>query len=155
MNVYFLRHAEAEEEAQDDFDRKLTAKGVEQAERAAKFLTKASLAPALILTSPVVRAKQTAEIVRKKFPKAGFAVADWLACGMALESCLANLEACGESEILLVGHEPDFSECISAWAGCSTGSGLHIRKCSLTGLDVRSFSRGGARIEFLVPARIM
>lgn len=59
MTIGFLRHAEAEDGHGSDFGRKLTPKGLEQAAKAGKFFQRNGLLPDLIVTSPVVRARQT------------------------------------------------------------------------------------------------
>ncbi len=51
MVLFFLRHAEAERDAETDFARKLTSKGVDQAEKAGKFLLRLGIVPDVILTS--------------------------------------------------------------------------------------------------------
>lgn len=156
MILYFLRHADAEPDASDDASRKLTEKGIEQAQRVAKFCVRSEVLPDLILTSPVVRARQTAEVVARRLGIGRIESAGWLACGLAPETCfekLAGLE--GEGVVMLVGHEPDFSEVIAAFLGCGDGRALHLRKCSLTCVSASTFARGGAVLEFLVPARLM
>ena len=61
MTIGFLRHAEAEDVAASDFGRRLTTKGLEQAAKVGKFCMRNGFVPDLIITSPVVRARQTAE----------------------------------------------------------------------------------------------
>jgi phosphohistidine phosphatase len=154
MIVYFLRHAEAED-AVEDFGRRLTPKGCAQSERVGKFLKEAGLVPGSILSSPVVRARQTAEIVHAKTGATYLEFAPWLACGMSPGSCLKHLAAhSGEEPIMLVGHEPDFGETIATLLNCDP-SALRIRKASLTALDISSFSRGGGRLEFCLPVRLL
>lgn len=156
MILYFLRHAEAEEDANDDASRRLTRKGVDQAERVARYCTKFELSPELILSSPVVRARQTGEVVAKRLEVGRFELADWLACGMAPETCFRRLsELEGIGSVMLVGHEPDFSEVLAAFLGSGDGGVLHLRKSSLTGVSVSAFARGGGVLEFLVPAKLM
>lgn len=154
MIIYFLRHSEAED-SHEDFGRRLTPKGSAQSEKMGRFMKHAGLIPSKILSSPVVRARQTAEIVSSVLGGHQVHIAPWLACGMSPANCFKNLspEACG-SGILLVGHEPDFSSTIGALLGCS-GDSLHIRKASLTSLNVSAFSKGGGRLEFLVPVKIL
>lgn len=156
MIVYFLRHADAEPDAARDFERKLTPKGLAQAEKAGKFLVRYGLVPSLILTSPVVRARQTAKIVAQRLGDADLVEERWLACGMNPESCLRELAPYFHHEsILLVGHEPDFSETIAALIGHPDPAHLHIRKASLTAVDLIELAPGGGQLEFLVPARLM
>ena len=156
MIVYFLRHADAEPDAARDFDRKLTVKGLEQAEKAGKFFIRSGLIPSLILTSPVVRARQTAKIVARHLGDADLVEERWLACGMSPESCLRELAPYFHHDsVLLVGHEPDFSETISALVGLPDPARLHVRKASLTAVDLTALSPGAGHLEFLVPSRLM
>jgi len=156
MIVYFLRHAEADPDARIDFDRKLTPKGLEQAAKAGKFLVRNGLLPEAIVSSPVVRARQTAEVVEKKLGQASVVIGPWLACGMAPERCLSELSVhAGTNSVLLVGHEPDFSDTIAALLGLANPDSLNIRKASLTGIELSGFAAGAGRLQLLVPARLM
>lgn len=159
MLILFLRHAEAEGDSEDDFSRKLTGKGKDQASRVGEFCVKAQLVPGLILTSPVLRALQTAQRVADKIGRVPVVEAGWLACGMAPETCLSKLSELPASSVknplMLVGHEPDFSETIAALLGCKSCEALHVRKACLAGLEVQAWRRGGAVLEFFVPARLM
>lgn len=156
MIVYFLRHADAEPDAARDFDRKLTPKGLEQAEKAGKFLVRYGLIPSVILASPVVRARQTAKIVAQRLGDAELVEAPWLACGMTSESCLRELASYKQQEsVMLVGHEPDFSETIAALIGMPDPNGINIRKASLTAVDLYALAPGAGQLQFLVPSRLM
>ena len=156
MIVYFLRHAEADPDARIDFDRKLTPKGLEQAAKAGKFLVRNGLLPEAIVSSPVVRARQTAEVVEKKLGQASVVIGPWLACGMTPERCLSELSVhAGTNSVLLVGHEPDFSDTIAALLGLANPDSLNIRKASLTGIELSGFAAGAGRLQLLVPARLM
>jgi len=153
MLLTFLRHAEAEDEVTSDFERKLTSKGLEQADKAGKFCVKFGLVPDIILSSPVVRAEQTAKAVSKRLDDREIVVERWIACGMDPETCLESLAAYAKFDhVMLVGHEPDFSEAISAFTG---GSSVNIRKASLTAVDMPSLRAGAGRLEFSIPVRLM
>ncbi len=155
MVVTFLRHAEAEPLSTTDAARRLTAKGLEQAARVAKFCLRAGLQPDLILTSPVVRARQTAAIVAEAWGQSAMEV-PWLACGMSPLTCLSELSKLPRTEsLLLVGHEPDISETVAMLVGLGTPEGLRIRKASLTAVDLPAFVKGCGQLQFLVPARLM
>lgn len=155
MLITFLRHAEAEAHASSDFNRRLTPKGIEQAVKAGKFCSRSGLVPEVILSSPVVRARQTADIVAKAV---GVEVDEvgWLACGMEPEDCLKQLSGRAEvGSILLVGHEPDFSEAIAHLIGLPEHAVLKIRKASLTAVEIVDFHAGCGQLQFLVPVRLM
>jgi phosphohistidine phosphatase len=156
MLLYFLRHAEAEDEVTSDFDRRLTPKGLEQADKAGKFCVRYGLVPDVILSSPVVRAEQTARAVSKRLDGRELIVERWLACGMAPAACLEALAAYAKFEhVMLVGHEPDFSGAIAACVGLPDPDHLNIRKASLTAIDLPRLRAGTGRLEFTIPARLM
>jgi len=156
MVVYFLRHAEAEPDAGSDFERKLTVKGLEQAEKVGKFLVRYGLIPDLIITSPVVRAKQTARVVAQRLGDAEVLGEHWLACGMTPMRCLEQLTAHQElKSVLLVGHEPDFSDTIAAFLGLPDADAIKVRKASLTAVDLPVLQAGAGQLQFSVPPRLM
>ncbi len=156
MVVYFLRHADAEPDVAPDFNRQLTPKGLEQAEKVGKFLLRYGLLPEVIISSPVIRAHQTAKIVAQKLGNAAIVEGRWLACGMTPDTCLRELAAFEEkSSVLLVGHEPDFGEVISALIGLHDSNGIKVRKASLTAVDVLRIAPGHGELQFSVPVRLM
>ena len=84
MELYFLRHGKAVElsdsGAPDDFHRALTAKGVEEMGAEAEAMRQLGIDPDIILTSPLVRARQTATIVAEGLsPKKGLVETELLA----------------------------------------------------------------------------
>src|SRR5688572_30548172 len=109
MELFLLRHADADTPASSDSARRLSEKGIEQANKVARFCEAHQLAPELILTSPVRRAHETAQIVAGHL-RTELIVAQWLACGMRPETALAELQGHDRfSSVMIVGHEPDFS----------------------------------------------
>ena len=155
MTIGFLRHAEAEDGKGSDFERRLTPKGLEQAAKAGKFCVHHGLIPELAITSPVVRSRQTAEIVAKA-TGCDLVEERWLACGMEPADCLREIAAFSHKNfILLVGHEPDFSSTIAMLVGLADPAALKIRKASLTVLDLAEIRPGCGQLQFLIPARLM
>jgi phosphohistidine phosphatase len=156
MLLGFLRHAQAEDEAHSDFDRRLTARGLEQAEKVGKFCLRHGLLPELVLYSPVVRARQTADVVTKLWGEVPSQECAWLACGMGPETLMHELAAYAKfSKIYVVGHEPDFSQSMTWLLGLNGSGSLHIRKASFTLLHVPSLRAAAATLEFSVPVRLM
>lgn len=158
MRVLFLRHADAEVLRTTDEARPLTSKGNRQARIVGEFLASSGLRPSMILTSPLVRARETAGVVTAVAGLPDPEVAGWLACGMTPARCYAE---CGKlaadaGDILLVGHEPDFGEVIGEWIGGGGAmASVRVRKASLTGLNVCAFAPGGAGLEFLLPVKLI
>jgi phosphohistidine phosphatase len=153
MQLLLLRHGKAEDcSPGGDFSRELEEKGHEQARHAARILTAADLLPDLVLSSPFVRAKQTANTFTAAAGMPGPIFLDWLACGMSPETALAELSHFPEFErIMIVGHEPDFSRLISHCLGGSAE--IEVRKGSVTCLDLRLPSPR-AILRFLLPHKL-
>ena len=155
MTIGFLRHAEAENASGADFDRKLTPKGLEQAEKAARFCLRNHLLPDLIITSPVMRARQTAVIVAAT-TGCDLVEESWLSCGMEPGDFLREIAVYSRKDfVLLVGHEPDFSDAISCLVGLIDPTSLKIRKASLTVVEIAAPHQGCGQLQFLIPARLM
>jgi len=110
--LYLLRHAHAGDPAKwrgDDAERPLSEKGHDQAERVARLLKSADESPDLLITSPKVRAAETATIVAKAL-KVDVVVDDRLAGLLDTEILTDILLAAGPAERpCIVGHDPDLS----------------------------------------------
>jgi len=155
MQLLLLRHADALPRASTDDARPLSAKGTQQAQRVARFCKERGLQPDLILASPFLRTEQTARIVAEALG-AELILCAFLASGMMPAAALEELHAYQRFDcVLLVGHEPDLSELGGALLGASKDGALRMRKATLAGLDVDSLTSGGARLDFLVPVKLM
>lgn len=156
MNLYLLRHAEAEQEATSDGKRQLTERGRAQARAVGRFCARHDLYPDKILTSPLARALQTAKIfadelkIAERVQICGFATA-----GMTAEAALEGLGPFTEhSSVLLVGHEPDFSEFVAALIGGEEAC-IRFRKGSLAKVTLPKLKPGVGRLEFLLPVKFL
>jgi phosphohistidine phosphatase len=156
MKLHLLRHAEAEERATGDRSRRLTPKGEEQAAKVGGFCLRHGIEPEVILSSPVIRARQTADAVAARLTGAELIEAPWAACGMRTETFCGEIAAYKNfSSVMLVGHQPDLG-LLAAWLlGVEEGECLHVRKALLMGLEVSSWVAGGSRLEFFVPVKLM
>ena len=109
----------------------------------------------LVLTSPVRRAHETAAIVAEKM-RAEMIIAPWLTCGMHPEAALEELAAYrSQGSVMLVGHEPDFSQLAAHLLGLPTNMAIHVRKASLTLIEIDVFRGGAGRLEFTLPCKLM
>jgi phosphohistidine phosphatase len=161
MELYFLRHGKAAEPgsagAGDDFSRALTERGIDELEAEAAALEFLGFKPDVILTSPLIRAKHTAEIVAKRLGlKKRLIVAEPLSSGCDLERLRQLLAHYSNAEkVLLVGHEPDFSAMIGELIGGGAAS-VEIKKASLAAVKVnRSVRPGGGTLRWLLPPRVL
>lgn len=124
--IWVLRHGEAEADAPDDASRELTERGRRQADAAGVALRHLSIAPEACLTSPKVRARDTALLACE-------------ALGITPEETEALRGgdfdpadlAAGRSVVLIVGHEPDLSRAIQL----ATGGRVRLKKGGLAGIE--------------------
>lgn len=154
MELQLLRHGKAEDYHDGgDFSRALVAKGHAQARRAALLLAAAKRLPEIVLCSPLVRARQTAEGFCAAANLPGPVVQGWLACGCTPQSALHELAAFNDfKRVMIVGHEPDFSEFIE-WALGNAGASVEMKKGAVAGLRISPPARQGTLL-YLVPPRL-
>ncbi len=124
--IYLLRHGDAEDGGGDDAARRLTVKGEQQARAAGAALAGLGIAIDTCLTSPKVRAADTARLACKALGREP-ETADELGGG-AFDALALSA---GRGEVLLVGHEPDFS----AEVGRLTGANVKLKKGGLAVVD--------------------
>ncbi|HZY98178.1 MAG TPA: phosphohistidine phosphatase SixA [Candidatus Baltobacteraceae bacterium] len=122
MLVYFVRHGIAEDGATfqgSDAERPLTAKGSRKMAEIGKRLAELDLKPNAILTSPLVRARQTAEIVATELRlSARVGDDERLAGGFNVQQLGAILSERTDADgLMLVGHEPAMSAVIGHVTG--------------------------------------
>jgi phosphohistidine phosphatase len=155
MQLYLLRHADADTPAASDHARTLSDKGEAQAKKVARFCEAHDVRVSPMLTSPVQRALQTAEIVAHHL-RAELITVPWMACGMRPHLALDELKKFRAKEaVMIVGHEPDFSALVAYLIGLPSNSQIQIRKASLTLIVVETLAKGGGRLDFCVPCRLM
>ncbi len=155
MLLYLLRHADADTIAPSDDARPLSEKGLDQAKKVARFCEAHDMHLSLIFTSPLRRAHETAKPVAAAL-RTELIVAPWLASGMHPEGALEELRACrSQSSVMLVGHEPDFSQLAAYLLGLPTNNAIHVRKASLTLLELDVFRAGAASLQFSLPCKLM
>jgi phosphohistidine phosphatase len=110
MNLYLLRHgiAASAEKTAPDGERPLTAKGIKRMRKAARGLRRLGLDFDAILTSPLARARQTADIVAAALGlESQLTVVEALQPNCSVEELLASLSDYQDRKhLLLVGHEP-------------------------------------------------
>lgn len=159
MQIYLLRHgiAEPREGEADDFDRSLTPRGVERTLSAAMGLARVAPRPEAILSSPKLRAMQTAAILGDVFdlsPRPLNTLAD-----PDPEPTLAALRSMSEDWVMLVGHEPTLSELAARLCfGDGAGRVLEMKKsaCALIEAPLSRDDVGSRGIlRWLLPPRVL
>lgn len=157
MKIYFLRHGQAgnrEDWHGDDFDRPLTTDGIKRMGREAETIGDLDLELDVIITSPLARAKQTAQIVADELDMEDRLVEDHN-LGLDFDfDRLRNLIAAHRDAvaIMLVGHEPSMSRTIGQLIG---GAKIDLKKGGLARIDLASPSSGTGELVWLIPPRIL
>jgi phosphohistidine phosphatase len=105
MKIWVLRHGEAQASARSDAERELTAHGREEVLRSAVHLLGKPLD--LIIASPYVRTRQTAQLAREALGlSAEIVIAPWLTPGSDPDDVLRKLGNHSAEHVLLVSHQP-------------------------------------------------
>lgn len=155
VRIHLLRHAHAGTSFEwigDDDLRPLTKKGRRQSERLGAFLDVHGVRPDVIVSSPLVRAQQTAEIVAATL---GMTVKTdrRLGSGFGKSELWALLDELGAREPMLVGHDPDLSELLCYLIDAA---GISMKKASLATIDLRSqIGDGDGDLRWLLPAELL
>jgi phosphohistidine phosphatase len=153
MKLYFLRHASAMDVAPSDAERALTNQGREEARIAGTALRELDVTPARVLTSPLVRAQQTAEFVAHalKLPASKVQVVDELKNGVSPSELLRALKSCADdAEVVLVGHMPSLAEHLAAFVGSKRAEGLPLGKGSIACVELHHLRAGGGELRWLM-----
>lgn len=105
MNLWVLRHGEAEPRATRDAERRLTAHGREQVLHSAAHLAGKPLQA--IIASPYVRAQQTAALVHEALGLSEpVSTVPWLTPESDVQYAIGQIERLGLDHVLLVSHQP-------------------------------------------------
>jgi phosphohistidine phosphatase len=149
MKLYLLRHGKADwpDWTGADNERPLTGEGIEDMKLVAAGLKRLKIEPAVILTSPLPRAAQTAEIAAKALDAPLKQSAD-LAPGFEGRKLTPLLAANGNGDVMLVGHEPDFSRLIRSL----TGGRVKLSKATIACIEIGD-DLTASRLLWLLPSK--
>ncbi|WP_066377468.1 MULTISPECIES: phosphohistidine phosphatase SixA [unclassified Anabaena] len=163
MELYLIRHGIAVEKQAGikDEERELTPEGREKTEKVAQRLKKLGLQFDLIVTSPLVRARQTADILLQAKLSSQLEVSNHLAPNGHISSWLdywlkpRNLPP--NTQLALVGHEP----CLSNWAEIllwgEAKNSLVLKKAGMIGVKLPEIGSpvGSSQMFWLTPPRYL
>ncbi len=158
MKLYLLRHAIAAERDPgmypEDGQRPLTAAGIEIMTKVAQALGRMNLQIDLILSSPLVRARETAEIARKQMhlKKDELVLTDALAPAFDPSQLVTEIRTKYKSDrLMLVGHEPDLSNLISLLISGDASLSITMKKAGICCLSIDELVAGKcATLEWLI-----
>jgi len=153
MKLYFLRHADAIEGA-DDAARPLSPHGKKEALEVGRFLKRAGIEFDAAYSSPLVRAKETADIV---LDVCGSAKLD-LTAALLNETSDAKFDAWlkgipDAKHVCLVGHAPSLAQRVRELLGIAAADALKLPKGALACLETEN--RRAAALKFLVTPKLL
>lgn len=156
MRVFIIRHAIATERSPDvpDDSRPLTKVGRRRFRQAARGLARLFPSPDRLLTSPLLRARETARIAGEAWqvrPTAEAALA-----GGTVEELTAALERVADAPaVALIGHEPQVSEYLAHLVGSKHPDRLTFKKGGAAVVDLPTGPRGVGTLVAVLPPRIL
>jgi phosphohistidine phosphatase len=162
MKIYLIRHSNAVDPGtpgyEDDSLRPLTENGRDKMKKIASALKKLDVKPDLIVSSPYIRAKQTAEVLAKvlKF-KSELVFSDALVPMGKPEDIIGEInEKYNVGELVLVGHEPCFSSLVGTLIAGNPDLTMTMKNggvCCLASDDLHTEHK--ATLEWLLTPKIM
>jgi phosphohistidine phosphatase len=157
--LYLVRHglAEARGEAwPDDSKRPLTERGIARLRKSGRALARLGVTLDVVLTSPLVRARQTAEIVAGAFsPHPPLVNVDALLPGGSPAAVATEIEKHGRRRhVLIVGHEPGIGE-LTAWL-IGSRNPIAFKKGGVCRIDVEGGTmRGAGALRWMLSPKIL
>ena len=158
MKLLLVRHAIALDRdtpgVSDDL-RPLTEEGASRFKKVARALG-ALVTADLVLTSPLLRAKQTAEILARQWTAVATHEAEPLGNGSRaqFEETLARLS--NSKVVVAVGHEPHLSSWVADWLGAPQGETFAFKKGAAALIDFDDgVGEGAGRLVFFLPPKVL
>lgn len=159
--VYFIRHGLAGEFGSypNDAERPLTDEGKKKTRQIAKQLAKLGLEFDLVLTSHLVRAKQTAELLLEAGLSQHLVEADYLATGEIQPwlTWLTTWQPTQAGALALVGHEPGLSHWAEILVWGKAIGGIRLKKAGVIGLALPEAGSpvGQSTLFWLTPPKFL
>lgn len=157
--IYLIRHGTAAERGDawpDDAKRPLTAQGLAKVEKAARGLARLEIGFDIILSSPLVRARQTADVFATELDgRPPIVNTDALAPGREYADLIATLEKhARKPRIALVGHEPAIGELAARLIG--SRHPIEFKKGAVCRIDLDEIPPSGpGDLRWLLPSRFL
>jgi phosphohistidine phosphatase len=157
VDLYVIRHAEAhplgEGGIATDEERPLTEAGQARARQVGQGLQRRGVRPELVLTSPLVRARQTAEqlLAGLSQPAPELRLCQALEPGSRRRKLARAVNDLGKERVALVGHQPDLGEWV-AWLVGSKKAHLDLAKAGVAYVRCdREADKGAGALVWLAP----
>ncbi|MCY2967925.1 MAG: phosphohistidine phosphatase SixA [Planctomycetota bacterium] len=156
MQIWLIRHAVAEEPGDfggPDFERPLTEKGKKRFRAFADWLAASTGGPAKIVSSPLVRAMETAELLGKAYDikKRDILEESAVGPGVTAQALLECAQAQGVERLAIVGHQPDLAINTSALLG---GGQVVFDKGCVAAIELPRLAVGSGRLLWFVGPKL-
>jgi phosphohistidine phosphatase len=158
MLLLIVRHAIAVPRGTpglSDADRALTPDGKERFRAAAAGLARLIERPDVLLSSPLLRARQTADIAAEAWGKIEPEETDVLAGGTFDEQARVLDRYPASATVVVVGHEPDVSDLLGRLVGSGEEDRLTFKKGGAALVDVPGRLREGGRLLWFLPPKVL
>jgi phosphohistidine phosphatase len=154
MNIILFRHGDAEDHTPgvSGDERKLTPKGEAITRQNANLIKQFIGTPDYIVSSPLLRARQTAEIIAAEMNYTSEIIIDEkLNSGSESDDVIDIANYLDAANIMFVGHQPDLSKHVSYMIS-STGAAVEFRKSAAAKVSFnKKAAPGRGVLEFLIP----
>jgi phosphohistidine phosphatase len=162
VELVIVRHAIAEERdafaesGRDDALRPLTADGARKMRRASRGLHEVLPSVDAIVSSPLVRAKETAEILRREYEMDDVRVADVLEPGTPVRDVANWLAKHDGKVVMIVGHEPQLGRLVTYFVSGIDRSSVDLKKGSACLIEFDATPAAGAgRLRWAIPPSVL
>ena len=154
MLLYLLRHGDAlDDPTLHDSERPLSDLGVQQAAAVAEFLKRSGVSIGVIITSPLLRARQMANPTMVLLGVKEMMTSDYLTPGGDQRQLFSLINARSVESMLLVGHEPHLSTTIAFLILGEAGARIQMKKGSCACVEIpRPIAAGRGVLKWLVTA---
>ena len=159
MRLLMIRHAIAVPRGTPDIpddERPLTKRGRRRFRSAARGLARLVRRPDVLLTSPLPRARETAEIAAREWGKRVEVTEEPVLAGGSVEQISKALERYpGDSTVAIVGHEPDLSELLARILGTPHEERLTFKKGGAAMVELPGALLDGGGLLWYAPPRVL
>lgn len=157
--IFVLRHGKAEDinecQSRSDFDRKLTKEGKDKTAKLGQFLNKTDGDVDVVITSPYLRAKETAEIVVNSLDKKPeLKIEDFLSAGVSVQEISRGIldKYSAKDKVLIVGHTPDLEIFIGKLIGAKN---ITLKKGALAKIVFKDSIELKGELVWLVTSKVI
>lgn len=162
MEIYIVRHGDAidrnDPAITNDAMRWLTEAGRDEVGVTARVMERLGVTPDLILTSPMVRARQTADIIADLIgPESGPVTSEHLVYGGSFAGILDDISSYGSPRrVVLTGHMPSVGHLVAylVWGMPEIGIPFRTGEVCRVDLPDASVAPGSGRIRWLIPPKV-